>query len=238
MTGREGHGAKKSSLGLLAFAAFIALCAILFAGLGIWQVERLAWKNGLIAAVETRSTGTPLDLDGADWDSLDPEASEYQRVSVTGRFADEDRLTQAVTALGGGFWVITPLELADGRSVLINRGFVSPEQRDAGIARPARDVTITGLLRASEPDGGFLRSNDPTGGRWYSRDVAELGADLQLDRVAPFFVDADASAETPVGGLTVLRFSNNHLIYALTWFGLTGLCLFGLYLVLRDRWKR
>lgn len=238
MTGREGQGARGLSFGLVAFAVFAALCAVGFAGLGVWQVERLAWKNSLVAAVETRSTAEPLDLNEADWGEIDPEAREYQRVSVTGRFEGADTLSQAVTVHGGGFWVMTPLALDNGRVVLVNRGFVTADERDAGISRTAGVVTVTGLLRASEPDGGFLRSNDPDAGRWYSRDVEEIGAARGLDNLAPFFVDADASGETyPIGGLTVLTFSNNHLLYALTWFGLTLLSLFALYWLVRDRFR-
>lgn len=239
MTKREGQGARKLSFGLVAFAAFAAACAVVFATLGVWQVERLAWKNSLVAAVEARSTAAPLDLDLADWSVIDPEASEYQHVSVRGRFEGDDTLSQAVTVHGGGFWVMTPLVLDDGRAVLINRGFVTAAQRDAGIPRQDGVVDVVGLLRASEPDGGFLRSNDPDAGRWYSRDVAEIGVASGVDNLAPFFVDAEAGGETyPVGGLTVLTFSNNHLVYALTWFGLTLLSLFALYWLLRDRLRR
>lgn len=239
MTKREGQGGRKLSFGLVAFAAFAAVCAVGFGALGVWQVERLAWKNSLMAAVEARSTAAPLDLNGADWGAIDPEASEYQRVSVSGRFEGDDTLSQAVTVYGGGFWMMTPLALDDGRAVLVNRGFVTAAERDAGIPRPDDVVTIKGLLRASEPDGGFLRSNDPDAGRWYSRDVAEIGAASGIDNLAPFFVDADATGENfPIGGLTVLTFSNNHLVYALTWFGLTLLSLFALYWLLRDRLRR
>ena len=239
MTEREGQGARRLSFGLIAFAVFAAMCSLGFASLGVWQVERLAWKNDLVAAVEARSTAVPLDLNEADWAAIDPETSEYQRVSVRGRFEGNDTLSQAVTVYGGGFWVITPLALDDGRALLVNRGFVTAAERDVGISRPEGVVVITGLLRASEPDGGFLRSNNPHGGRWYSRDVAEIGAARGIDNLAPFFVDADAMDEGyPIGGLTVLTFSNNHLVYALTWFGLTLLSLFALYWLLRDRLRR
>ncbi|MCA3579738.1 MAG: SURF1 family protein, partial [Bradyrhizobium sp.] len=83
--------------------------------------------------------------------------------------------------------------------------------------------SVTGLLRMSEPKGGFLRSNDPAAGRWYSRDVAAIAATRGLSQVAPYFIDADATPNpggTPLGGLTIVRFPNNHLIYALTWFAL------------------
>lgn len=238
MTAEKGQGTR-ASLGLLAFSIFAAFCAVVFGGLGIWQVERLAWKNQLVEMVEARSTAAPTDLDSANWAELDPQSSEYLRVSASGRFEGADTLSQALTVHGGGFWVLTPLRLADGRTLLVNRGFVTAAQRDAGIPRPEGEVTVSGLLRASEPDGGFLRANDPAGGRWYSRDVAEIGATLGLQNPAPFFVDADADGDTyPIGGLTVLNFPNNHLVYALTWFGLTALSLFALFWLWRDRFRR
>lgn len=239
MTEREGQGRRSLPFGLVAFAAFAAICAVGFAALGVWQLERLAWKNSLVAAVAERSSAAPLDLNETDWSAIDPEAREYQRVSVRGRFEGEDTLSQAVTVYGGGFWVMTPLVLDYGRAVLINRGFVTAAQRDAGISRGDGALTVTGLLRASEPDGGFLRSNDPEAGRWYSRDVEQIAAAGDVQNLAPFFIDADPSREPyPIGGLTVLTFSNNHLLYALTWFGLTLLSLFALYWLLRDRFRR
>jgi surfeit locus 1 family protein len=96
-------------------------------------------------------------------------------------------------------------------------------------------VTITGLLRASEPGGGFLRANDPATDRWFSRDTAAIGRARGLSRVGGFFIDADATPNPggyPVGGLTVIKFRNAHLVYALTWFGLAVLCLWGVKVVL------
>lgn len=237
MSDNLGQGARKPALGLFAFALFAGFCAVLFAGLGVWQVERLAWKNGLIAAVDTRAHAAPLDLDATDWSAIDPEASQYQRVAVSGMLLPENVLTQAVTAEGPGFWVMTPLRLADGRTLLINRGFAP---RDADVALSGETpAEITGLLRVTEPEGGFLRSNDPAADRWFSRDVAAIGEALNLQRLAPFFIDADRAGDSyPRGGMTVISFSNNHLIYALTWFGLCGLCLFALIYLVRDRRRR
>jgi surfeit locus 1 family protein len=122
--------------------------------------------------------------------------------------------------------VLTPLRTAEGTTVLVNRGFVPPDRRDPATRRdgnPPQTVSITGLLRMSEPKGGFLRSNEPTANRWYSRDVTAIATARGLPDVAPFFIDADATPNAggyPIGGLTVVRFPNNHLIYALTWFAL------------------
>ena len=132
------------------------------------------------------------------------------------------------TGRGSGYGILTPLG-GPGFTVLVNRGFVPPARRDPA-TRPGSltpgIVTVSGLLRLSEPDGGFLRANEPQAGRWYSRDVAAIAAAEDLPPpVAPYFIDAEAApdpAALPVGGLTVVRFRNTHLTYALTWFALAG----------------
>lgn len=222
----DGRARRRRSTRTLAIIGVIALAgAAGFASLGVWQLERLSWKNGLIAAVEARTMAAPTDptRDGTVQD-FQADRDEYRRVIVSGQFdATRETLTQAVTVLGGGFWVITPLVVEAGQTVLVNRGFVPSDQREAAQreAPPDGIVTVTGLLRASEVGGGFLRSNDPVADRWYSRDVEMIARARGLDDPAPFFIDQDRiSDDYPVGGLTVLSFSNNHLIYALTWFAL------------------
>lgn len=158
---------------------------------------------------------------------------------VTGSYLPRsDTFTQAVTERGAGFWAMTPLVTSHG-TVLINRGFVAAGGQRAPETRPPVGcVTVTGLMRASEPGGGFLRTNDPIADRWFSRDVEAIARARGLGRVAPFFIDAEASPDphaSPVGGLTVVRFANNHLVYALTWFALAGLCGFAAVRVRLDR---
>jgi surfeit locus 1 family protein len=114
--------------------------------------------------------------------------------------------------------------------MLLNRGFVPADRRDVAPRPPIGPAAVTGLLRLSEPGGGFLRANDPATGRWYSRDVAAIARARRIGPVAPYFIDADAApgpARYPVGGLTVVRFPDNHLVYALTWFALAGLSGWG-----------
>jgi surfeit locus 1 family protein len=196
--------------------------------LGIWQIERRAWKLALIDRVEQRIHAPAQPIPSpASWPAITTANDEYRHVSVTGRFLhDRETLVQAVTEEGPGYWVLTPLQRGDGTQVLINRGFVPSERRDVSTRRdgnPDGQVEITGLLRMTEPKGGFLRNNAPEHNRWYSRDVAAIAAARGLQEAAPFFVDADAGSESgggPIGGLTVVRFPNNHLIYALTWFAL------------------
>lgn len=213
-----------------------------FAALGIWQVERRAWKHALIERVEARvhapATAPPPP---SQWSSITAQAHEYLHVRLQGTLLHRlQALVQASTRLGTGSWVVTPLQQSDGSIVLVNRGFVSSPPA------PAADepIALTGLLRISEPGGGFLRHNDPGAGRWYSRDVAAIAASRGLGLatagiaavapVAPFFVDADAApcapacddpTRAPVGGLTVIAFRDHHLLYALTWFTLCGMSL-------------
>ncbi|MBC7547151.1 MAG: SURF1 family protein, partial [Polaromonas sp.] len=136
-----------------------------------------------------------------------------------------DVRVQAVTRLGSGFWLLSPLRLADGSVVMVNRGFIPPQSTP--LASPDGPVTLSGLLRITEPGGGFLRHNDPASDRWFSRDVAAIAQSRGLSQVAPYFVDAegapaDSKSEPgqPVGGLTVIAFANSHLVYALTWYAL------------------
>lgn len=201
-------------------------------------MERLAWKRDLIATVEARLTAPPIaPPPPADWS---PDWA-YTKISVEGVFLhDRETPVQAVTDLGPGWWILTPLRTADG-VILINRGFV-PTERRAPSTRPQGQVQgpvlITGLLRASEPNGGFLRANAPGAGRWYSRDVAAIARAIGLTQpVAPFFIDADPTPNPggyPVGGLTVVQFRNSHLAYALTWFGLCALSLAGAGIIFRQ----
>jgi surfeit locus 1 family protein len=210
-------------LTILSLTAFVLLIA-----LGVWQVERRAWKLALIDRVEQRVHAPTQPIPSpAAWPAVTAANDAYRHVTVSGRFLhDRETLVQAVTEEGPGYWVLTPLQRGDGKLVLINRGFVPTERRDPSTRRdgnPDGQVAITGLLRVTEPKGGFLRNNVPQHNRWYSRDVAAIAAARGLDSIAPFFIDADAGSQAgngPIGGLTVVRFPNNHLIYALTWFAL------------------
>jgi len=230
-----------TALTLWALIASLALGG--FLALGQWQVARRAWKLALIAQVEARAyapvaTAAPTP---SQWPSIAQSGQDYayRRVTVDGVLLHQhSTLVQASTVLGRGWWVMTPLRVDGGGIVVINRGFVPQAQTEgAWRSRPQARTTITGLLRLSEPNGAFLRANDPAQGRWFSRDVAAIAASHGLEHVAPYFIDAKANAPLPpawqldlpqrlpdallpVGGLTVLTFANNHLVYALTWYGL------------------
>jgi surfeit locus 1 family protein len=200
---------------------------IVFVALGAWQVQRLGWKRDLIARVDARLQAPPTEGPGVA--RFDPLEHEYRRVTLRGRFLnDRETLVQATTKLGGGYWVLTPFVTDHGLTVLVNRGFVDTSRRDArDWTRIDGPTMVRGLVRVSEPGGGFLRDNRSADDRWYSRDVDAIARARELGRVAPYFVDADAAESlvpgAPTGGLTVVRFRNNHLQYALTWFTLAAL---------------
>ena len=219
----------------------LCVCVSAFVALGIWQVQRRAEKLALIAAVDARLRLPPASAPGpAAWSGITAASDAYRRVSVHGEFLhDRETLVQAATADGPGNWVMTPLRTDAGWLVLVNRGFVPPEDQDRRLRQagePEGRVEIVGLLRLPEPGGGFLHANDPAGNRWHSRDVAAIGDARQLHPLAPYFIDAAAGpvgAHQPVGGLTTVTFPNNHLQYALTWFALAGLAAAGLVRVMR-----
>jgi surfeit locus 1 family protein len=233
--------------GIAALVAFDIAAILLVVGLvalAVWQVHRRAYKLDLIARVESRvhAAPTPAPRPG-DWAQVSAAADEYRRVTATGNWLeDRPTLVKAVTELGDGYWVIAPMARDDGTTVLVNRGFVPATERDPASWGPrgSGPVTVTGLLRMPEPGGGFLRANDPSSDRWFSRDVAAIAAARGLDKVAPFFIDAGRPLDEgglPVAGLTVIAFSNNHLIYALTWGALALMAATGAMFVNLD-WLR
>jgi surfeit locus 1 family protein len=224
-------GARFTLIGLAFFLVLV------LAGLGTWQLFRLQWKLDLIARVDQRVHAAALPAPKpAQWAEISAAADEYRHVSLNGTFRyDLTTRVQAVTELGSGYWLMSPLVGDDGSVTLVNRGFIPADAGKGDFPGAAGRVSLTGLLRMSEPHGGFLRSNDAAADRWYSRDVAAIAAAHGLPLVAPYFVDADASAVTqsaagqagdpafhgrPVAGLTVVSFHNNHLVYAVTWFAL------------------
>jgi surfeit locus 1 family protein len=222
-------------------ALSLAASAVLMA-LGVWQIRRLAWKEALIARVDARVAAAPVDAPGPQaWRGLTRDNSEYRHVVLHGAFeSGRTTLVKAVTDYGGGYWAMTPFVDARGFAVLVNRGFVAT--RAAGLwPPPGGQREITGLVRISEPGGAFLRANDPAANRWFSRDVAAIARERGLVNAAPYFVDEARGAGSPdpkvapVGGLTVIRFPNNHLVYAITWFSLAALAAFGAARLIRER---
>lgn len=242
-------GPPRRTVARLVLLAGLALAFIGFIVLGLWQIERRAWKLDLIQRVEARIHAAPVAAPGpGQWPSISAARDEYRRVVVEGHFLPTHAVrVQALTEIGPGYWWMVPLRRDDGTVVLVNRGFIAPEVTPDSL-RVMDDrsrQSATGLLRLSEPGGGFLRRNAPAQDRWYSRDVQAIADARQLTRVAPYFIDADRDPAMPanmadgrsgpVGGLTVVRFNNNHLQYALTWFALALMVVAAAWLVWREK---
>jgi len=196
---RRGRGLLLLVLACVAFAVLI--------GLGTWQLNRLAWKEALLARVKARVT-----FDHAK------EALVY---TVRG----EDAAGQVK---GQGFLVVTPLIRADGPPILINRGFVPSDRRDPATRAEGEvkgEVEVVGLLRFPEEASWFVPANDPAHGSFYRMEPAEIAAARGISGAAPFLIDADATpvpGGLPIGGGTRIAFPNRHLEYALTWYGLAA----------------
>lgn len=222
--------------GLAALAALMVLVA-----LGLWQLERRAWKMSLIAQIEARAHGEPgAIVPEAQWPAWRAEDDAFRRVRVAGVFLhDREVLVHGLMSVqrgapAQGFYVFTPLRLTSGAAVFVNRGFAPTEMKDPPSRSDGQtpgEIMVTGLVRAPEPHGAFVPANDPAANAWFVRDPAPMGSARGLDRVAPFYIDSDAAPNPggwPKGGQTNLTLPNNHLQYALTWFGL-ALTLIGVY---------
>lgn len=216
---------------------FAAGAFIVLLGLGTWQVERLFWKEGLIAERQAAVTAPAVDLPR----TLEAARGlEYRRVRAVGHFLNDRELYLGATAEDGrpGYQVIAPLVLADDTTVLIERGFVpearrSPSTREAGELQGA--ATVTGLLRLP-PEGKphwFVPGNNAARNYWFYVDIPAMAEAQHLERVLAFYVDADATPNPgglPIGGQTRLDLPNNHLQYAITWYALAA-GLVGVYIV-------
>jgi surfeit locus 1 family protein len=215
--------------GIAAAGAFAVLI-----GLGTWQVKRLAWKEALIATVTARLAAAPTPLPApAAWARLDPATDEYRRVAFRAELVNEQEALVFTTgssmraSAAPGYWVFTPARIAGG-TVMVNRGFV-PEGRQAPATRPqgeiAGPVEIVGVMRWPERAGPFTPAAEPGKNLWFVRDSTAIAAAKGIGLVAPFYVEAEAPASPgglPEVGALKPTFPNNHLGYAITWYGLAA----------------
>ena len=234
------------SLAAPALATLVAFSILI--GLGVWQLERKAWKEAILAQIESRAHGAPAEVaPEPQWPAWRGADDEFRRVRLEGRFQAEK--TVAVHGLAElrrgqatqGFYLFTPLARPDGSIVIVNRGIVPTERLAETLAdlrlRPATDETVIGLVRASQARAPFVPENRPERGEWYVRSVEDIAKAERLERVAPFFVDQEASGDRaawPRGGQTQLALRNDHLQYAFTWFGL-AVALLGVFSVYARR---
>lgn len=220
------------------YPGFTIAAAVLFTilcGLGVWQLERLQWKLELIATVNRHMADAPLGLDQVL--RLPAEEAQYRHVTVQGRFAHAKEAYVFTTDTAGDavYHVLTPFTVTDGRVLMVDRGMV-PADRLLPASRTAGNVAgltrVTGVWRVPDAPGFFTPPPDPARRIWYARDLSAIAAADHVVLAAPVVIEADAATNPggwPKGGQTVVSFRNQHLSYAVTWFGLAA-CLLGVWL--------
>jgi surfeit locus 1 family protein len=235
MTDLPAPSRPRLGVGFWTFIAFMLALTVLFAILGVWQVERLGEKEALIAEVDARLHQAPEALPPVQtWRTLDPQSLTFHPVTVTGHFL-ADKASLVFTSLsddakghynGPGYWVMVPFVTAEGGTVYVNRGFVPQGQGPDFVkpsAIPSGQQTVTGVALAPEASGPFTPPPDTAHNIEWVRDPTRIAKLLNIDitKLAPFTIDVVAGAPNalPQGGETVVDFPNNHLGYAMTWFG-------------------
>jgi len=212
----------------------IGLAALLvLVGLGTWQVERLFWKQNLLAKMHDMISSEPRSLAELELFAAKTGDADYIPVTLAGRYLHDRESHFLATWKGAaGFFVYTPLQLSDGRYVLVNRGFVPYDRKEPATRAAGQvegDVNIAGLgrNRLTEKPSALVPDNDPAKNVFYWKDLDAMAAHMGLDRAAvlPFFIDADDTPNPgglPIGGVTLIDLPNNHLQYAITWYGLAA----------------
>jgi surfeit locus 1 family protein len=214
LSGRTGKG--------LAVIALGAFCVLI--GMGTWQLQRLAWKEGLIADRQAKLALMPLHISTPL--SSKPEA--FRRVVVTGRFLHDKEIFVGPRSFRGspGGHVITPLEYASGEIVFVDRGWVPETRKDPTKRQAAQKrgpVSIVGTASWPRKLNYFEHPNDPSKNQWFRVSPTEMAGSLKLQRVAAYWVVADASPNPggfPIGGGGIRMPTNNHLQYVMTWYGM------------------
>lgn len=196
----------------------------LLIGLGIWQIQRLHWKEGLLAHIHDQMHAPAVDLPV----KIDnPKIWEYRRVRVTGHYQNGKELYLYAAGPGSqaGYLVFTPLVRAEGKAVLVNRGWVPEKLKDPKTREKGQregTVTIEGIGRLTGGAGPFTPDNEPAKNEWFQRDIPQM-AKAVGEPLAPVIIDRDDAPVPggwPLGGRTRIDIPNNHLEYAITWFSL------------------
>jgi surfeit locus 1 family protein len=230
----SGAPTRRLRAGLAVPALFALAAFVTFVGLGTWQIQRKAWKEALIATLEQRLSAAPVDLPPREqWGRLDPAKDEFRHVKFFAAFVPgaEALVYAGSSALrsdvsGPGYWVLAPARLPAGGLIVINRGFV-PEGRQDPATRSGSEIVgnaeLVGVMRWPEPRGTFSPKDQPERNLWFVRDPVAIASAKGWGDVAPFFIELESPQ--PPGGLPragALKVSlrNEHLQYAITWYGL------------------
>jgi surfeit locus 1 family protein len=232
-----------------AIAATVAFAVLM--ALGAWQLQRKTWKENLVATLAERMSASPSPLPPrGQWQALTPAADEFRRVRARAQFDPkiEARVYSGGAGLRGdvktpGYFAFAPARLPDGATVVVNRGHVDNSNPDASlkpIAVPADAVDVVGVMRWPEPPGSFVSAHSDRQDLWFVRDHRAMAQRNGWGEVAPFYVEMEGPAppgEVPRPGRVTVKLRNDHLGYALTWFGLAAVLVvaFGFWARSRHR---
>lgn len=228
--------------GLLVPGLFTLIALAILISLGTWQVERKAWKEALIDSISRRLDAPPSDLPPPEtWNRPDAADMEYRHVAFPAEFLNNEEAlvytsgsTFRADVSGAGYWVFTPARLTGGSVVVVNRGFVPEGRQNAGTRAAGQVfgvVNLTGVMRWPEPRGLFTPNDDAAHNLWFVRDQTAMAAAKKWGPVAPFYVEQEAPPAPgglPQPGKVQPILPNNHLGYAITWYGL-ALMLVGVF---------
>ena len=214
------------SLRFRPLVGFTLLCLpmfVLLVGLGVWQLERLQWKLGLIAEMTRNMAAPPITLDLA---LALGDRAQYRPVAIAGQFENSREVYVFATGPNGApvYHVLTPLVLSGGREMLVDRGIVPMNLRDPALrpgSEPAGTVHVVGIWRTPDKPGPFTPAPDLKHRVWFARDLSGIAQAEKLTLAAPAILEAKASASGaswPRGGQTRVDLPNDHLQYAGTWF--------------------
>jgi surfeit locus 1 family protein len=235
---------RRQRTGVLDATVFALVGVVILGGLGVWQLDRKAWKEDLIARLNARLAHPPQDLPPrASWGQLSEDGEEFRRVTFPAEFLDgEEALVYTAGSplrpdvKGPGYWVFAPARLPGGSIVLVNRGFIPVDRKDPaqrGDSVPHGIVDLVGVMRWPEARGMFTPADDPKKNIWYLRDSKSIADFKNWVTAAPFYVDQEEPVPPggwPKPGKLEVHLPDNHLQYAITWFGL-ALALAGVYVV-------
>ncbi|HZL31214.1 MAG TPA: SURF1 family protein [Pseudolabrys sp.] len=238
------NAARAKRGGVLEATIFAIVGVAILIGFGVWQLDRLAWKENLVATVNERIAQPAQPLPPREsWSRLLPAGSEYARVTFPAEFLEGQEALAYTSGSslrpdvkGQGYWVFSPARLAGGSVILVNRGFVPSDKKDAATradGAPHGSVDIVGYMRWPEARGLFTPADDVKGNVFFARDIKAMSDAHRWGVAAPFYIDMEGPV--PPGGLPKpgkidVQLPNSHFQYALTWFGL-ALGLAGVYIV-------
>lgn len=246
-----GAQASRAHPGVVGPGIAVLIVFVGLLGLGKWQLDRKVWKENLIETLEQRLAAAPAELPPASrWPDMTAADDEFRRVRLTAEFIpDAEALvftsgsTFRPDVTGPGYWVFAPARLPDGGLIVVDRGFVPEERKDKATRSEGNlsgTLNLVGVTRWPEPGGWFAPQAEPNHNLWFVRDPQAIAQAKGWGEVAPFFIELESPQPPggwPLPGPLKVNLPDDHLQYALTWFGLATVVAVSFAFWLAGRWR-